>query len=224
MQEKSKLISDIFSKIAPRYEAFNCAASFGMVKLWRRRMAKSLGARSGMLLDLCTGTGEVIREVHQVAPQLEAVGIDASLEMLGRFKDGKSRAILSCAAQLPFKEGMFDAATVAFGLRNLSDLDSALREVARVLKRGGEFVILEFSQPNCAVMRFLHRFFLRLYIPIVGFITTGTFSPFIYLSTSILGFDSIDKLKRRFSECGFDVADVKSLSLGAVGLYKLKKR
>ncbi|MBI4335583.1 MAG: ubiquinone/menaquinone biosynthesis methyltransferase [Candidatus Omnitrophica bacterium] len=229
MRKKSSLVSDIFSRIAARYEAFNLVASFGMVKLWRQALAGSLSPsgtlqrKNGVLLDLCTGTGEVIREVHRIAPQIEAVGIDASLEMLGRFRNGNSNAVLSCAEKLPFKEGIFDAVTGAFGMRNLSDLDSALCEVSRVLRKGGEFAILEFSQPRCPVMRFLHEIFLRFYIPLVGFIVTGALKPFIYLGTSILKFDDIDKLKARFSRCGFEAVGVRELAFGAVGLYKLRK-
>jgi demethylmenaquinone methyltransferase/2-methoxy-6-polyprenyl-1,4-benzoquinol methylase len=204
----------MFDRIARRYDLLNHLLSAGVDVLWRRRALDALGPQRPMrVLDLCTGTADLLIEALRRDPRRRGVGIDLSLEMLGRGA-GKLRArglasraalVAGAAEQLPFADEAFDAALVAFGVRNLSDTRAALRELVRVLRPGGRLIVLEFSKPRGPLAPFLRGYSRWLLPRLGGLLSDG--AAYAYLPASVARFPSVEAFAELMREAGFlDVA------------------
>ena len=189
----------MFDRIAPRYDLLNRLLSAGTDVRWRRRCVDALALADGaMVLDLCTGTADLLIECLARGRALAGrrhrpVERDAAAWRTRSCGRRASRVARRCslgdAERLPLRPGLFDGAVVAFGIRNVGEIDAALREVLRVLRPGGRFVILEFSIPRGVLGR-LYRFYFTRVLPVLGGLVSGNRGAYAYLPASVERFDS----------------------------------
>lgn len=235
-------IAQMFSDIARRYDRANHILSLNRDRLWRRELVQHAAPQPGeRLLDLCTGTGDVVIEFAHVCPKLQIVGLDLSEEMLrvarekiaphfrmmlpspsgGRGSGGEGHItfVRGSALELPFAPNSFEIVTIAFGLRNLPDRAQGLREIYRVLSPGGRVLILEFSVPQSFLARSVYLPYLRYVVPWVGGMLTGARASYEYLRDSILTFPDRAQLLEELYETGFRPVGYRDLTLGIATLY-----
>jgi demethylmenaquinone methyltransferase/2-methoxy-6-polyprenyl-1,4-benzoquinol methylase len=204
----------MFGAIAPRYDLLNHLLSLNRDRAWRRRAVDRLleeGPHDGVYLDACAGTFDLSVELADRASFSGVVlGFDFAYPMLdaGRGKLTGRRIEPACAdaLRLPLGDASVDGAMVAFGVRNLADVDAGLREFARVIRRGGRLIVLEFMTPHWQPFRSLYMLYFRRVLPLVGRIVSRHGSAYSYLPESVLRFPEPPELARRMSEAGF--ADV----------------
>ncbi len=230
LTEKQKLVGAVFTSVAARYDLMNDLMSFGMHRLWKRHFVASSGVRAGdRVLDLAGGTGDI---AALLLPRVGATGSvvvgDINAAMLGVGRDrltdrglvrGLDWAQLNAEA-LPFPDGSFDAVTIAFGLRNVTDKDRALAEMQRVLKPGGRALVLEFSRvtaPALAPLYDLHSF--RV-LPRLGQLIAGDADSYRYLAESIRKHPDQATLKAMMEAAGFAHVEVRNLSAGIVAIHR----
>ena len=225
-------IKTLFAGISLRYDLLNRLLSFGVDRAWRRRAVAALRRRQRdgqgpPALDVCCGTGDLSLEL--AAGGFEVAGVDFCHEMLveGRRKISadRSRILLSeaDALHLPFPDATFAAATVAFGARNLADLDAGLREIQRVLKTGGSLAVLEFGRPDNPLTRALYGGYLNVVVPIVGRLISGRAGAYAYLSSSIQAFPDQSTFPDRLRRAGFAEVECNDLTFGIAALYVARK-
>ncbi|MCS7198289.1 MAG: bifunctional demethylmenaquinone methyltransferase/2-methoxy-6-polyprenyl-1,4-benzoquinol methylase UbiE [Candidatus Bipolaricaulota bacterium] len=221
-------VAQMFSQIARRYDLANRVLSLNRDRLWRRELVRQAAPRpSERLLDVCTGTGDVVLEFARVCPDLQIVGLDLSEEMLrvAREKfarwslDRQVRLVQGNALELPFADDSFEIATMAFGLRNLPDRSRGLREIYRVLSPGGRLLILEFALPQSLLVRSFYLLYLRYFLPYVGGLLSGSRTPYEYLRDSILSFPQRAQILEELYAVGFRPVGYRDLSLGIATLY-----
>jgi demethylmenaquinone methyltransferase/2-methoxy-6-polyprenyl-1,4-benzoquinol methylase len=235
----ARAVREMFTSIAPRYDLLNHVLSFNIDRIWWRRTARTfshiLSRPDARVLDLCCGTGDMTfalrRQAGTSSPQI--LGADFSHAMLQRAA-GKSersarnsqsptpRWIEADALSLPFPTAHFDLVTSAFGFRNLADYDAGLREIARVLKPGGECGILDFSEPR-GIMGDLYRIYFRQVLPRLGTMISGVRGPYAYLPASVERFPEPDQMLARMRCAGFTEATWTPYTFGIAGLYRGKK-
>ena len=230
LTEKRKLVGAVFTSVAARYDLMNDLMSFGMHRLWKRHFVACSGVRAGdRVLDLAGGTGDI---AALLLPRVGAAGSvvvgDINAAMLGVGRDrltdrglvrGLDWAQLDAEA-LPFPDGSFDAVTIAFGLRNVTDKDRALAEMQRVLKPGGRALVLEFSRvtaPALAPLYDLHSF--RV-LPRLGQLIAGDADSYRYLAESIRKHPDQATLKAMMESAGFAHVEVRNLSAGIVAIHR----
>jgi len=224
-QEKRSYIRGMFTAIAPRYDLLNHLLSLNIDRRWRRAAVNCLDweARpSGTYLDLCTGTMDLAAELaRRPGFRGSVIGADFVVPMLARGRGKASRAapVAADALQLPFPSASFDGATVAFGVRNLADLDAGLVETARVLRPGARFVILEFATPRFAPLRAAYLFYFRRVLPAVGRAVSKHTDAYTYLPESVLAFPDPEALAARFRAAGFGDVRFELLSGGICALH-----
>ncbi len=228
--EKQKLVGAVFTSVAARYDLMNDLMSFGMHRLWKRHFVASSGVRAGdRVLDLAGGTGDI---AALLLPRVGAGGSvvvgDINAAMLGVGRDrltdrglvrGLDWAQLDAEA-LPFADRSFDAVTIAFGLRNVTDKERALAEMQRVLKPGGRALVLEFSRvtaPTLAPLYDLHSF--RV-LPRLGQLIAGDADSYRYLAESIRKHPDQATLKSMMETAGFAHVQVRNLSAGIVAIHR----
>ncbi len=187
-------IAAMFDRISPKYDALNHLLSFNIDKVWRRKAAKEVAKHHPAdILDLATGTADLAIALAKHNPQARIIGMDFSEKMLEigqeKVKQQKleNQIVLRIgdAATLPFEDGTFDVVTVAFGVRNFEDLDKGLSEISRVLKPGGQAVILEFSMPEKFPVKQLYQFYFKRVLPIIGKRVSKDKSAYTYLPSSV---------------------------------------
>lgn len=234
MHQKEAMVHQVFSELAPRYEAFNACASWGQYKLWIRALVKE-AKKAGPLqeaLDLAAGTGDI---AFALAKSLDIAQIELSdfcedmlnlaLERYYRIQDSglvygsRMNFSIENAQELSYEDGRFDLVTVAYGLRNFSDRKAALAEAYRVLKPGGRYLILEFSRPPHPVWRSMYHIYLHVVIPRIGRLILGKRESFDYFKTSILQFPVQEAVVDMLREAGFRSVYYKNLSGGIVSLF-----
>lgn len=225
--DKRGYVQAMFADIAPRYDLLNHLLSFNIDRGWRRRAIAALGwerAPSGLYLDLCAGTLDVAVELaRQRGFAGRVVGFDFAEAMLraGRVKAAGQpvHGVAADALALPLGGASCEGAIVAFGVRNLTDLDAGLREVARVVRPGGRFVILEFSTPPSAVVRAVYGFYSNRMLPFIGGLISGNRGAYRYLPESIARFPSAVELGDRMRAAGFTDVRWEPLTFGTVAIH-----
>lgn len=226
-QGKREYVQQMFSDIAPRYDLLNHVLSLNIDKGWRRKALRALGwsARpSGTYLDLCAGTLDVgAMLVRQDGFTGFVAGADFAVPMLQHGTGKAPRSVLAPvgadALSLPFADSSLDGAIVAFGIRNVADLDAGLREVRRVLSPGARFVILEFSTPRFALVRAAYLAYFHHVLPFIGRLVSGHKSAYTYLPLSVAQFPTEEALAERMRGAGFGTVTWERLTLGIAAIH-----
>lgn len=225
--EKRAYVKQIFSEIAPRYDLLNHVLSLNIDRRWRRKAIAMLAVekdQAGRYLDLCTGTMDVAAEIARL-PGFRGlvVGADFAEPMLKagaeKIKGTKIAAVTADAVQLPLSSGQLAGAIVAFGIRNVAGLESALRETFRVLAPGGRFVILEFSTPRTRVLRALYQTYFHYALPLIGRAISGHRTAYKYLPRSVANFPVEEQLAKKMEDAGFAKVTWSSLSFGVAAIH-----
>jgi demethylmenaquinone methyltransferase/2-methoxy-6-polyprenyl-1,4-benzoquinol methylase len=222
-------IQSMFSSIAPRYDLLNRLLSFGRDLYWRRFAVNLLSKKEGCtFLDLATGTADIALEIaKQHYPNTRVMGIDFSEQMLefGRkkiVKMGYQEQIdlrLGDITSLPFEDRTFDAAIIAFGIRNIPDYKKGIKEMARVVKSGGSIVILEFTSAQKQFFKWLFYLYLTKLLPLIGGAVSGRKSAYRYLSNSVVDFPGPVELKKIMEDTGLKRVRYYTLTLGIVVVH-----
>jgi demethylmenaquinone methyltransferase/2-methoxy-6-polyprenyl-1,4-benzoquinol methylase len=226
-EQKSASVQRMFDAIAPRYDLLNHLLSLNIDKVWRRRtIAELLKCRApvGKYLDACAGTLDLSVALAQHAHfSGDIVASDFSLPMLqhGYGKSNGEPIVVACAdaLRLPFGDATFDGAMVAFGVRNLADLDGGLVELRRVLKRGGRLAVLEFCTPTWQPFRGAYLFYFRHVLPLIGRMISKHGTAYDYLPASVLEFPAPAELAKRMRAAGFSDVRWKVLSGGIAAVH-----
>ncbi|MBI3142740.1 MAG: bifunctional demethylmenaquinone methyltransferase/2-methoxy-6-polyprenyl-1,4-benzoquinol methylase UbiE [Bacteroidetes bacterium] len=228
---KRQQVEMMFDNISGKYDFLNHFLSLGIDRVWRR---KSLGmvaqAQPGQILDVATGTGDFAIAAKRKYPSAEVVGIDISKGMLEigikKLETNKLKGIRlvhADSAKIPFANGHFDLALVAFGVRNFEHLEQGLGEMYRVLKPNGELVVLEFSKPKPFPFKQLYNFYFNYILPFFGKTISKDPAAYTYLPESVKHFpegaDFVEKLK----QVGFERIHFRPLTFGVSTIYHAYK-
>jgi demethylmenaquinone methyltransferase / 2-methoxy-6-polyprenyl-1,4-benzoquinol methylase len=229
---KKAQVEQMFDKIAPKYDLLNRVLSLGIDVSWRKKALSYLAAQQPQqMLDVATGTADVaIMAARQLRPQ-SIVGIDISNQMLDfgrvKIKDADLQSVITLetgdSEQLRFDADSFDAVTVAFGVRNFEDLEKGLYEMHRVLRPGGQVVILEFSKPHIFPFKQLYNAYFRYVLPMIGRLTSRDMRAYTYLYESVQAFPEGDAFTQILSKIGYKNATSVRLTLGICSIYVASK-
>lgn len=222
---KRSYVRAMFAAIAPRYDVLNHLLSFTLDRSWRRAAVRRLAWErrpDGTYLDLCAGTLDLATTLtREPGFSGRVIGADFVVPMLqrGKRKADRTRPVGADALTLPFADAQFDGAMVAFGVRNLADLDAGLAEAHRVLRPGARFVVLEFTTPLRAPLRALYLFYFRHLLPAIGRAVSKHRDAYTYLPESVLDFPDPDALARRLERAGFSAVRYERLSGGICAVH-----
>ncbi len=224
--DKADRVAAMFDAIAPSYERFNTAATFGRDARWRQRAVAAAGVRAGdVVVDVCCGTGDMLRVFADCEPRPgQLLGVDFSARMLAHAAlDGLGvpvQLVRADAQRLPLADASADVISCTFGVRNFADLQRGLQEMGRIARPGARVVILEFATPQNALLRWAYRLYCELVLPRLGAWLSGDRSgAYRYLPRSIQTFETTAGMVRRLSDAGFRDVRVTRLNLGGVVLY-----
>ncbi|MBF2754543.1 MAG: bifunctional demethylmenaquinone methyltransferase/2-methoxy-6-polyprenyl-1,4-benzoquinol methylase UbiE [Gammaproteobacteria bacterium AqS3] len=223
--DKRARVRSLFDAVAPRYDLMNDLLSLGLHRLWKRAAIERTGLRPGQrVLDVAAGTGDLARLLVRRLGA-EAVLVDPSPDMLRRARAALrnegilARCVCAAAEQLPFPDGSFDAVTVGFGLRNFTDRQAGLGEMARCLRPGGRLVILEFSHPTDPLLRRLYDSYSFELMPRLGEWVAGQGDAYRYLAESIRVHPPREELVRMMREAGLERCRWSDMSGGIVAIH-----
>jgi demethylmenaquinone methyltransferase/2-methoxy-6-polyprenyl-1,4-benzoquinol methylase len=228
---RKQQVQVMFNNIAGRYDLLNHLLSMGIDKGWRKKLVKLMARDNPQrILDLATGTADLAIAAAKLNP-INITGTDIAEEMLaiGQAKvnklglQGMITLQKTDSENLPFKDAEFDAAMVAFGVRNYENLPKGLNEMCRVLKPGSHAFILEFSKPQKFPVKQLFGFYSRFILPVIGRLVSKDSTAYTYLPESVAAFPQDDHFIKIMLEAGFSQAEFISLSFGITNLYIGKK-
>jgi len=229
IEQKQKLVGEVFSSVAGKYDLMNDLMSLGIHRMWKRYFVATAQVKKGdRVLDLAGGTGDIAALLRdRVGAEGEIVLGDINAGMLNVGRDrmtdrGNVRGFeyVQCNAEkLPFPDGSFDLVTIAFGLRNVTDKDAALREMLRVLKVGGQARVLEFSQVKAEWFKPLYDFHSFKVLPQLGKLFANDAGSYQYLAESIRQHPPQDTLQAMMQAAGFDRCSYKNLNAGIVAIH-----
>jgi len=232
VDKSGQRVQKMFAEIAPRYDLMNHLLSLNIDKSWRKFTVDKLRLSPGLpVLDACTGTGDLALAIAKKYPgQFEVIGTDFCPPMLdiarkkkgatGKNGERQVQFIEADTMHLPFPSDHFQAATVAFGLRNVSDTLAGLKELSRVTRSGGEVGILEFSKPTLPGLKQLYQFYFRNVLPRVGqAMAKNDQSAYKYLPESVMEFPSGEELAKLMRSAGMEDIRMYQLTFGVATLY-----
>jgi demethylmenaquinone methyltransferase / 2-methoxy-6-polyprenyl-1,4-benzoquinol methylase len=226
--DKARLVGEMFSRIAARYDLMNGLMSFGMHHGWRRQVARlTIPSPEGPLLDLATGTGDLALALREVHPHRLIVGADFAAGMLREAQRKLDAAepgrrvplVVADALALPFESRTFACVTSAFLLRNLADLGQGLAEMQRVTRPGGRVVALEITQVRLPGWAPLFRFYFHRVVPRLGRIVSGDPEAYSYLPQSVDQFFPPGELSRAMREAGLRGVTYRSTGFGSIAIH-----
>lgn len=224
--EKSARVRKVFESVADRYDLMNDLMSAGLHRLWKRFAVDLVAPRAGeRILDLAGGTGDMTALMAPRAGEVVFTDVNAAMLERGRARlidaglAGRVEFAQANAESLPFPDGGFDAVTIAFGLRNVTDKDAALREMARVLKPGGRAVVLEFSRPSSAIAPLYDRYSFTV-LPALGRLVAKDEASYRYLAESIRMHPGQETLMAMMEAAGFERCGYYNLAGGIVAAHR----
>lgn len=227
--QKTEKVLGVFDSVAAQYDLMNDIMSFGVHRLWKDRFVELVKPRAGHdIIDVAGGTGDIAFRMHKAtAGQAPITVCDINAEMLAVGQDraidkgilGGLDWIVGNAEELPFDDGSFDIYTIAFGLRNVTRIDNGLADAYRVLRPGGRFCCLEFSQVQNPWLDKAYQVFSRRVIPQMGAMVAGDRDSYQYLVESIRAFPTQVQLSKRLKDAGFDAVRVVNLSGGIAAIH-----
>ncbi len=212
-------IGSIFDKIAPYYDLGNRVLSFGLDRYWRSRALTLAEMLPGdKVLDICTGTGDFAAASYQRVYPGEVHGIDISVPMLEKCQEKYPfiQTMVGDAQSLPYSDNSFDYVTLAFGPRNIPDLQAMWSEIQRVLTPGGRVLTLELTRPQGTILGLLHKIFVAHILPLLGKFISGDGKAYRYLSDTVGSFMDPNELLTSMREAGFRDCSFHSLTGGIV--------
>lgn len=216
---ESTTVRSLFNDLAPSYDRLNHLFSLGMDIGWRQQLVAAVVRQNPTrILDLACGSGDVTTMLREALPKAQVVGLDFSRPLLTQAKGhGLAELAEADALKLPFADGSFDAVTIAFGLRNFSDRAAGLNEIARILKQGGVFGLLEFSPPPMPWKLFWNLYLHHL-MPLVAQVVAKQGDSFRYLAQSIADFPTPSALNHELSSAGLKLLFARLFSARLVQL------
>lgn len=224
---KTKQIATMFDNIAHRYDFLNRSLSMGIDIIWRKKaIAQLKEIQPKSILDVATGTGDFALEAMSLNPE-KITGVDISVGMLELGKEkivkkhlsDKIQMVVGDSENLPFEDNSFDAATVAFGVRNFENLQKGLADINRVLRPGGKLVVLELSTPTKFPIKQLFGFYFNNILPFFGRMLSKDDSAYTYLPESVNAFPDGEDFKKVMTAAGFQRNTSRSLTFGICSLY-----
>jgi len=229
VDEKVNKVADVFHSVAAKYDVMNDLMSGGIHRIWKRITIESSGARTGHnVLDIAGGTGDLTRRFAEIVGQSGKVvlaDINDSMLKVGRDKlvdkgvAGNVEYVQANAESLPFEDNTFDIITIAFGLRNVTDKDAALRSMNRVLKPGGKLMVLEFSKTDSPLLTKAYDFYSFNLLPKIGQLVANDADSYRYLAESIRMHPDQETLKGMMDSAGFVNTRYRNLTQGIVALH-----
>ena len=230
VDEKVNRVAEVFHSVASKYDIMNDLLSLGVHRVWKRFTIELSGVRPGnKVLDVAGGTGDLsIYFSRLVGPKGQVILSDINASMLGVGRDrlidkgisDNLNYVQANAECLPFAENTFDCITIAFGLRNVTDKDSALHSLLRVLKPGGRLLILEFSKPTNSAFGKIYDTYSFSVLPVLGKLVAGDAESYRYLAESIRMHPDQDTLKDMMTHAGFRQCEYHNMSGGIVAIHK----
>ncbi|MGV9949736.1 MULTISPECIES: demethylmenaquinone methyltransferase [Rhodococcus] len=212
-------VASMFDGVAQRYDITNTVLSFGQDRSWRRATRAALDLQPGeRVLDLAAGTGVSTVELGRSGAWVVATDFSKGMLQAGAFR--QVPMVAGDAMRLPFADAVFDAATISFGLRNVSDFDAGLREIARVTKPGGRLVVCEFATPVSAPLRVLYLEYLMRALPRVARTVSSNPDAYVYLAESIRAWPTQPELAERIQAAGWRSVQWRNLTGGIVALHR----
>lgn len=229
---KKEYLVELFGRVHQKYDLLNHVLSFYLDKGWRKSLVDQTETMTvSRILDVCTGTCDLAMEFAMRHPEAKVMGIDISDQMLkiGIVKINRARLNGRMLLQqsdlfhLPFKDEVFEVVSIAFGLRNLHDFRSGIKEMVRVLKKDGLLLILELSLPQVPLLKNVYPFYLKKILPKIGGLISGSKSSYAYLSSSIIGFPKREEVIELLKAEGLRNIKYQCLSGGIASIYRGKK-
>ena len=224
---KKEEVASMFDNISKRYDFLNIFLSFGIDRLWRKRVVRTLrNHKPAQVLDIATGTGDLAFQLTKITSQ-KVTGVDISEGMLSIASQKMAKRELKCAVEfsvadaenLPFADNTFDAITVSFGVRNFQNPLAGLKEMKRTTKSGGIVAVLEFSKPTVFPVKQLFNFYSRTLIPLFGKMVSGDKRAYEYLPESVKAFPEGAEFVSLMQKAGFRNCSQKRLTFGIATLY-----
>lgn len=216
----------MFDRISPTYDLLNRLLSLGIDRRWRTRALGELARAlpTGPLVDVCAGTLDLSAAMHARWPGRDLLSLDFARDMLlagrGKLPLGATVCIIADARQLPIASQSVAGVICGFGVRNVSEPSSALREMARILKPGGVCVVLEFFRPSNVFSHVFHALYGGVLLPLVGRVVSGDGQAYSYLSRSMQGFMSRREFEQALRAAGFERVESQDLSLGIASIVR----
>lgn len=229
--QKRSLVDSVFSNVASKYDLMNDLMSAGIHRLWKDEFCKMIPDLNASILDVAGGTGDISFRLKKLAKK-QAASLNITISDINKemLMIGRERAIdqniltglnfaLADAQKLPFADNSFDYYTIAFGIRNVINIDEALSEARRVLKPGGKFLCLEFSKVKNDMLKSIYDFYSFNLIPAIGEFVTDNKEAYKYLAESISLFPTQIEFKKMIQKSGFTNVGFKDLTFGVVAIH-----
>ena len=217
-------VAAMFDRVAKRYDVTNDVLSLGQTRLWRRAVARAVGARAGeRILDLAAGTGSSSLPLRSAGADVVACDFSLGMLRVGKQAHPELTLLAGDALRLPFADESFDAVTISFGLRNVLDVEAALREMLRVSRRGGRLVVCEFSHPTWRPFRRVYSGYLMNALPEVARRVSSNPEAYVYLAESIQAWPDQERLAARIGAAGWVDVAWRDLAFGIVALHRARR-
>lgn len=233
--DKFRLVDEVFSSVANKYDIMNDIMSFGIHRIWKKEFINHIPNNCKKMIDMASGTGDIMIAAHKkLMPKNHDFSITACDINVNMLNIARDRAIdnnvvhnvnytVNKAESIPFADNSFDCYTITFGIRNVTHLDLALKEAHRVLKPGGKFVCMEFSKPNNKHFAKLYDYYSMNFIPKIGECITGDKESYQYFVESIRTFPDQKTFANMIESANFDFVKYSNLTMGIVTIHTAYK-